>query len=62
MSFKIFALIISAFRNNVAELHLHSLHRSGEINNNILKLWLLFDLEAIECEIEGNVGNSYKVA
>jgi hypothetical protein len=33
MSFKIFKLIISAFRNNVAKLHLHLLHRSGEINN-----------------------------
>jgi hypothetical protein len=38
MSFKIFTFIISAFRNNVAKLHLHSLHGSGEINNNVLKL------------------------
>jgi hypothetical protein len=38
MSFNIFTLIISTFRNNVAKLRLHSLHRSGENNNNVLKL------------------------
>jgi hypothetical protein len=38
MSLKYFTLTISAFRNNVAKLHLHSLHCSGEINNNVLKL------------------------
>jgi hypothetical protein len=37
ISLKFCTLIISAFRNNVAKLHLHSLHRSGEINNNVLK-------------------------
>jgi hypothetical protein len=42
-----FALVISAVRNNVAELHLHSLHRSGEINDNVLKHSLLFELQAI---------------
>jgi hypothetical protein len=35
-----FTLVISAFRNNVAKLHLHLLHPSGEINNNVLKLLL----------------------
>jgi hypothetical protein len=48
MSFKIFILIISAFRNNVAELHLYSLHRSDEINNNVSKFLLLLDLQAIQ--------------
>jgi hypothetical protein len=38
MSLKNFTHIISAFRNNVAKLHLHSLNRSEEINNNVLKL------------------------
>jgi hypothetical protein len=38
MYFNILTLIISAFRNNVTKLHLHSLHRSGKINNNVLKL------------------------
>jgi hypothetical protein len=38
MSFKIFALIISAYRNNIVKLHLHSLDRSGEINHNVLTL------------------------
>jgi hypothetical protein len=38
MNFKMFTFIISAFRNNVAKLHLHSLHLSGEINSNVLKL------------------------
>jgi hypothetical protein len=37
-SLKIFTLIILAVRNNVAKLHSYSLHRSGKINNNILKL------------------------
>jgi hypothetical protein len=37
MSFKIFTFIVSAFRNNVAKVR--SLHRSGEINNSILKLF-----------------------
>jgi ABC-type methionine transport system ATPase subunit len=49
MIFKMFALIISVFRNNVAKLHLFSLHRSGEINNNVLKLLLLLDLQDIRC-------------
>jgi hypothetical protein len=35
MSLQNFTLIISEFGNNVAKLHLHSLHLSGEINNNI---------------------------
>jgi hypothetical protein len=47
--FKMFTLIISAFRNNVAKLHLHSLHHSVETNNNVLKLRLLLDLQAIHC-------------
>jgi hypothetical protein len=47
MGFKIFTLIISAFRNNVATLHLHLLHCSGEINNNVLKLLLY--LQAVRC-------------
>jgi hypothetical protein len=38
MSFKIFVLMIPGFRNKVAKLHLHSLNRSGEINNTVLKL------------------------
>jgi hypothetical protein len=40
MNFKICKLIISAFRNKVAELYLHShsLHRSGEINNTVFQL------------------------
>jgi hypothetical protein len=37
ISFKILTPIISAFRNYVAKLRLHSLHRSGEIINNVLK-------------------------
>jgi hypothetical protein len=41
VNFKIFILIISAFSNNVTKLHLHSLHCSGEINNNVLKLYYL---------------------
>jgi hypothetical protein len=41
MSLKFFTLIISAYKNNVAKLHLHSLHHSGEINNNVLKLFYL---------------------
>jgi uncharacterized surface protein with fasciclin (FAS1) repeats len=38
ISFTIFTPTISAFRNDVAKLHFHSLQRSGEINNNVLKL------------------------
>jgi hypothetical protein len=38
MSLKMFTLAVSNFRNNVAKLRLHSLHHSGEINNNMLKL------------------------
>jgi hypothetical protein len=45
MNFKIFTLLVSAFRNNVAKLHLNSFHRSRQINNNVLKLWLLLDLQ-----------------
>jgi hypothetical protein len=41
MSYKNLTLIISDFRNKVAKLHLHSLHRSEEINNNVLKRLLL---------------------
>jgi hypothetical protein len=52
MSLKIFTLIISAGKNSAAKLHSHSLHRSGEINNNnVLKFWLLLDLQAIHCRI-----------
>jgi hypothetical protein len=36
--FKICTLLRLAFRNNFAELHLSLLQRSGEINNNVLKL------------------------
>jgi hypothetical protein len=49
MSFKIFTLIISVFRSKSAKLHLHSLHHSEEINNNVLKLWLQLDLQAVHC-------------
>jgi hypothetical protein len=49
MNLKNVPLIISAFRNNIAKLNLHSLHHSGKINNNVLKLWLLFDLQVIHC-------------
>jgi hypothetical protein len=38
MSFKTFTLTISVFRNNTAKLNIHSLHRSDETNNNVLKL------------------------
>jgi hypothetical protein len=41
--------IISAFRNNVAKLHLYLLHRLTEINNNVTKFWLLLDFQAIHC-------------
>jgi hypothetical protein len=34
-SLNIFTLIISSFRNNVAKLHEHLIHCSGEINNNV---------------------------
>jgi hypothetical protein len=47
MSFKIFTLVISAFGSNGAKLHLHSLHRSGEINKNVLKLFDFYSL----CEL-----------
>jgi hypothetical protein len=33
------------FRNNVAKLHLRSLHRSGKIKTNVLKLCQLFTVE-----------------
>jgi hypothetical protein len=49
MGLKIFTPIIEAFMKYVAKLHLHSLHYSGEINNNVLKFWLLLDLQAIQC-------------
>jgi hypothetical protein len=48
-----YTLIILALTNTVAELHLHSLHRSREINNNnnnnnnVFKL--LLDLQAVHC-------------
>lgn len=48
MTFKMFTFIISAFRNRVAKYHLHSLHRSREINNNVLKIDLL-DLQTVHC-------------
>jgi hypothetical protein len=35
---KMFTFVISALKYTVAYLHLHSLHCSGEINNNVLKL------------------------
>lgn len=35
--------------NNIAKLHLHWLHCSGEINNNVLKLGLLLDMQVIHC-------------
>jgi hypothetical protein len=35
--------------DNVVKLHLHSLQRSGEINNNVLKLRLLLHLQGIHC-------------
>jgi hypothetical protein len=41
--------IFTAFRNDAANLPLHSLHRSGEINNNLLKLLLSLYLQAIRC-------------
>lgn len=47
MGLKIFTLIISACMNNIAKLHLHWLHCSGEINNNVLKLGLLLDMQVI---------------
>jgi hypothetical protein len=49
LSFKICTRIISSCRNNIAKLHLQSIHRSGDINNNVLKLRLLFDLQTIHC-------------
>jgi hypothetical protein len=39
MDFNLFTVVISVFRKNVAKLHLHSLYPSGEINNNVLKLF-----------------------
>jgi hypothetical protein len=46
---KLFILILSAFRNNVAKLHLHSVHHSGDFNNNVFKLWVLLNLQAVHC-------------
>jgi hypothetical protein len=60
LSFRMFALIISAFRNNVGKLHLHLLHRSGEINNNALKLRLLVYLQAIHCRRAATLGTVTK--
>jgi hypothetical protein len=63
MSFRIFTVIILAFRNNVVKLHLHSLHRSGEINNNnVLKLRHLLNLQGSLLYTCGSDGNNYKVA
>jgi hypothetical protein len=45
-----YAIPAPTFRNNAAKLHLHPLRHSGEINNNVLKLWLLLDLQAIHCK------------
>jgi hypothetical protein len=56
-SFKFFTPTISAFRNNAAKLHLQSLHRSGEINNNVLQLRLLLDLQAVRCRSAATVNN-----
>jgi hypothetical protein len=47
MSLNNFTLIILTFKNNVAKLYLHSLHCSGEINNNVLKYRLLLDWQAV---------------
>jgi hypothetical protein len=47
MYLEIFTLISSAFRNIVAKLHLHWLYCSGGINDDVLKLWLLRDLQAV---------------
>jgi hypothetical protein len=49
MTFKIFTLITSGLGSNVAKLHLRSLHRSGEINNNVLDRRLLLNLQALHC-------------
>jgi hypothetical protein len=35
---KFFTLLILASENNFAKLCLRSVHRSGDINNNVLKL------------------------
>jgi hypothetical protein len=45
-----FPLVISALRNNVAKLHLQSLYRSEEINNNVLELdfYLICKLITVE--------------
>jgi hypothetical protein len=50
-----FTLIISAFRNNVKKTHLHSLHRSEEIKDNVLKFYFLLHLQAIHCRIEATL-------
>jgi hypothetical protein len=61
MSIKIFTLIISAFKNNVAKLRLYLLRPSGEINNNVLKYLLLLDLQPIHCRSTVTL-ETYKVA
>jgi hypothetical protein len=49
LGLKMFTLIVSAITNNFAILYLHSLQRSGKINNNVSKFRLLLDLQAIYC-------------
>jgi hypothetical protein len=56
ISLNIFTLIICTY---IAKLHLHSRHRSREINN-VSKLWLL-DLQAVYCRSAYTLGKGYKV-
>jgi hypothetical protein len=46
--------------NNVVKLHLHSLRRSGEINDKVLKLLFLFELQAIQCRSAAKLGTVTK--